>query len=49
MRPTADRAILRELSNERIAVDMEDATRHERLGRAVQVYIGGEFESADGQ
>jgi putative autoinducer-2 (AI-2) aldolase len=45
MRATGGPSILRELSNERIAVDMEDAARMNVSAVAVQVYIGGEFES----
>jgi 3-hydroxy-5-phosphonooxypentane-2,4-dione thiolase len=45
MRATGGPSILKELSNERIAVDMEDAMRMNASAVAVQVYIGGEFES----
>jgi len=53
--PTTDKAIvvrasggpsiLKELSNERIAVDIEDAIRINAAAMAVQVFIGGEFET----
>jgi putative autoinducer-2 (AI-2) aldolase len=53
--PTTDKAIvvrasggpsiLKELSNERIAVDIEDALRINAAAMAVQVFIGGEFET----
>jgi putative autoinducer-2 (AI-2) aldolase len=45
MRASGGPSILKELSNERIAVDMEDAVRMNASAVAVQVYIGGEFES----
>ncbi len=37
--------ILGELSNQRIAVSMEDAARINACAVAVQVFIGGEFET----
>jgi putative autoinducer-2 (AI-2) aldolase len=45
MRASGGPSILKELSNERIVVDMEDAVRMNASAVAVQVYIGGEFES----
>jgi putative autoinducer-2 (AI-2) aldolase len=45
LRASGGPSILRELSNEQIAVDMEDALRLNASAVAVQVYIGGEFES----
>jgi putative autoinducer-2 (AI-2) aldolase len=45
LRASGGPSILRELSNEQIAVDMEDALRLNVAAVAVQVYIGGEFES----
>ncbi|MCL5099488.1 MAG: 3-hydroxy-5-phosphonooxypentane-2,4-dione thiolase LsrF, partial [Candidatus Omnitrophica bacterium] len=38
-------SILKELSNEQIAVDIEDVLRLNAAAMAVQVFIGGEFES----
>jgi putative autoinducer-2 (AI-2) aldolase len=45
MRASGGPSILKELSNERIAVDMEDAVRMNVSAVAVQVFVGGEFES----
>jgi len=45
MRATGGPSILRELSNEIIACDMEDAVRMNASCLAVQVYIGGEYET----
>jgi 3-hydroxy-5-phosphonooxypentane-2,4-dione thiolase len=45
MRASGGPSILRELSNERIALDMEDAARMNVHGVAVQVFVGGEFET----
>ncbi|MGA2508295.1 MAG: 3-hydroxy-5-phosphonooxypentane-2,4-dione thiolase [Chitinispirillaceae bacterium] len=45
MRASGGPSILKELSNEQIAVDMEDALRMNVSAVAVQVFIGGEFES----
>jgi putative autoinducer-2 (AI-2) aldolase len=45
MRASGGPSILKELSNERIAVDMEDAARMNVHGVAVQVFVGGEFET----
>ena len=45
MRASGGPSILKELSNERIAVDMEDAVRINVHAVAVQVFVGGEFET----
>ncbi len=45
LRASGGPSILRELSNEQIAVDIEDAIRLNVAAVAVQVYIGGEFET----
>ncbi len=45
LRATGGASILKELSNEQIAVDIEDAIRLNVAAVAVQVYIGGEFET----
>lgn len=45
LRASGGPSILKELSNEHIAVDMRDAARLNVAAVAVQVYIGGEFES----
>ncbi len=45
MRASGGPSILKELSNEQIAVNMEDALRMNVSAVAVQVFIGGEFES----
>lgn len=45
MRASGGPSILKELSNEQIAVSMEDAVRMNVSAVAVQVFIGGEFES----
>jgi len=45
LRGTGGPSILKELSNEELAVDMEDALRLNVSAVAVQVYIGGEFET----
>lgn len=45
MRASGGPSILKELSNENIAVDMEDALRMNVSAVAVQVFIGGEFET----
>ncbi len=44
LRASGGPSILKELSNEEIAMDMEDAVRLNACGVAVQVFIGGEFE-----
>jgi putative autoinducer-2 (AI-2) aldolase len=45
LRASGGASILRELSNEHIAMDMEDAVRLNAAGVGVQVYIGSEFET----
>lgn len=45
LRASGGPSILKELSNEHVAVDMDDAVRLNVAAVAVQVYIGGEFES----
>jgi putative autoinducer-2 (AI-2) aldolase len=45
LRASGGPSILKELSNEQIAMDMEDAIRLNACAVAVQVYIGGEFET----
>jgi putative autoinducer-2 (AI-2) aldolase len=45
MRASGGPSILKELSNERIAVDVEDAVRMNVHGVAVQVFVGGEYET----
>ena len=45
MRASAGPSILKELSNENIGVDIEDAIRMNVAAVAVQVYIGGEYET----
>jgi 3-hydroxy-5-phosphonooxypentane-2,4-dione thiolase len=45
LRASGGPSILRELSDEQIAVSMEDAARINACAVAVQVFIGGEFES----
>ncbi len=45
MRASGGPSILRELSNEQIAVDMEDGIRMNVAAMAVQVFIGGEGET----
>ena len=44
MRVSGGTSILKELSNEEIAVDIEDSIRLNVCAMAVQVFIGGEFE-----
>ncbi len=44
LRVSGGSSILKELSNEGIVVDMEDAMRLNVCAMAVQVFIGGEFE-----
>lgn len=44
LRSSGGQSILKELSNERIAVDIEDAVRVNASALAVQVYIGGVHE-----
>jgi putative autoinducer-2 (AI-2) aldolase len=45
LRASGGPSILKELSNEQIAVDLEDAVRLNVAAMAVQVFIGGEFET----
>lgn len=45
LRASGGPSILKELSNERLAMDIEDAVRIDASAAAVQVYIGGEFET----
>jgi putative autoinducer-2 (AI-2) aldolase len=45
MRASGGPSILKELSNEQIAVDMEDAVRMNVSAVAVQVFVGGECET----
>ncbi len=45
LRASGGPSILKELSNEQIAVDMDDAVRLNVAAVAVQVFIGGEFET----
>ena len=45
MRASGGPSILKELSNEEIAMDMEDAIRMNVSAVAIQVFIGGEFET----
>ena len=45
IRASGGPSILKELSNERLAVDMEDAARMNAHAVAVQVFVGGEYET----
>jgi putative autoinducer-2 (AI-2) aldolase len=45
MRASGGPSILKDLSHERIALDMEDAVRMNVHGVAVQVFVGGEHET----
>ena len=45
LRASGGPSVLRELSDERLAVSMEDAARVNASAVAVQVFIGGEFET----
>jgi 3-hydroxy-5-phosphonooxypentane-2,4-dione thiolase len=45
LRASGGASILKELSNEQIAVDIEDAIRLNVAALAVQVFVGGEFET----
>jgi putative autoinducer-2 (AI-2) aldolase len=45
LRASGGPSILKEISNERIAVDVEDALRLNVAAIAVQVFIGGEYET----
>jgi putative autoinducer-2 (AI-2) aldolase len=44
LRSSGGQSVLKELSNELVAVDIEDAVRVNASALAVQVYIGGEHE-----
>jgi putative autoinducer-2 (AI-2) aldolase len=45
LRASGGPSILKELSNERVAMDMEDAVRLNACAVATQVFIGGEYET----
>lgn len=45
LRASGGPSILKELSDERIAVDIEDAVRLNAAAVAVQVFVGGEYET----
>ena len=45
LRASGGPSILKELSDEHIAMDMEDAVRLNAAGVGIQVFVGGEFES----
>ena len=45
LRASGGPSVLKELSNELLAVDVEDAARLNVAAMAVQVYVGGEFET----
>jgi putative autoinducer-2 (AI-2) aldolase len=45
LRASGGPSILKELSDEEIAMDMEDALRLNAAGVGIQVFIGGEFET----
>ena len=45
LRASGGPSVLKELSNEQIAVDIEDAVRLNAAALAVQVFIGGEYET----
>src|SRR5204862_5832346 len=45
LRASGGPSILKELSNEQIVLDMEDAVRLNAAGVGVQVFIGSEFET----
>ena len=45
LRASGGPSILKELSNERIAMDMDDAVRLNACAVATQVFVGGEFET----
>ena len=45
LRASGGPSVLKELSNEQVAVSMEDAARINASAVAVQVFIGGEFET----
>src|SRR5216110_239444 len=45
LRASGGPSILKELSDEEIAMDMEDAIRLNAAGVGIQVFVGGEFET----
>ena len=45
LRASGGPSILKELSNEQLAIDIEDASRLNVAAMAVQVFVGGEFET----
>jgi putative autoinducer-2 (AI-2) aldolase len=45
LRASGGPSILKELSNEELAMDMEDAVRLNAAGVGIQVFVGGEFET----
>ena len=45
MRASGGPSVLKELSNEQLAVDIEDAARMNVAAMAVQLFIGGEYET----
>ena len=45
IRASGGPSILKELSNERVVLDMDDAVRMNAHGVAVQVFVGGEYET----
>jgi len=45
LRASGGPSILKELSNEQIAMDIEDAIRLNTAGVGIQIFIGGEFET----
>ena len=45
VRASGGPSILKELSNEQIAMDLDDATRLGASAMAVQVFVGGEYET----
>lgn len=45
LRASGGASVLRDLSNEQVAMDMEDAARLNAAGVGVQVYIGSDFET----
>ncbi|MGI5939888.1 MAG: 3-hydroxy-5-phosphonooxypentane-2,4-dione thiolase [Thermoleophilia bacterium] len=45
VRASGGPSVLKELSNEQLAVDIEDAVRMNAAALAVQVFIGGEYET----
>jgi putative autoinducer-2 (AI-2) aldolase len=45
LRASGGPSILKELSNEELAMDMEDAVRLNAAGVGIQIFIGGEFET----